>query len=266
MTEEVKELKEKLQKREIEVNGQELFFRSLLKALMYDLNSNLKIRGEYIPHMIINTGDDQMYLAVKGQDMSIEPFEVSNENFTYNKVPRCMVQPGGVNLLLDQLTNPYTRGYFSIEYNDNLYTFTAEFRRMPVKMSVNLKYILSTFTDALDVIQQCITHLSIIRNFTFSYMGQKIMCSYQMSESYDTEYQAEFDGLSSGDKNKTIEFEIEVETNIPIYSEKTVMAADEYVNMKPVVHTSGYYDDEDPEKDKKYSSINPVPINTIKNK
>lgn len=229
MTPEVKELKEKLQKSIIDVNGQELFFRSLLKALMYDLNDNLKIRDEYIPHIIVNVGEDLMYLAVKGENNAIEPFEVSNEDFVYNKIPRCVLKPGGVNLLTDQLTNPYQKGAFDIEYEGNSYRFFAEFRRMPVKMSVRLKYIFATFTDALDALQQCITHLAIIRNFSFSYMGQKIQCSYQMSDSYDTEYQAEFDGLTSGEKTKSIEFDIEVESNLPIYSPRTIMAADEYI-------------------------------------
>ena len=229
MTPEVKELKEKLQKGIIDVNGQELFFRSLLKALLYDLNDNLYIRDEAIPHIIINTGDDKMYLAYKGENNAIEPQEVSNENYVYNKIPRCVVKPGGVNLLFDQLTSPYQKGEFQIEYDDNLYKFVAEFRRMPLKVGAHLKYIFNTFTDALDAIQQCITHLAIVRNFSFSYMGQKIMCSYQMTDSYDTEFQAEFDGLTADEKLKSFEFDIEVESYIPIYSPKTIMSADEYI-------------------------------------
>lgn len=224
-------LKRKLQSGEKDVNGQEIFFRSLLKAYMFNLSNRLSLRDIPIPHMIINTGDDIMYRELKGQKQSIEPHEVSNEDYVYNIVPRACITPGSVNILFDQLTNPYVRGTFQIEDDDVIKSYVSEFRRLPVKMDVKMKYYFDTFTDALEVMQQFIVHLGIVQTFTFDYMGRKVIASYKIPESVDVETQFEFDGLSSeaNSKQKTFEVTIEIETNMPIFYPKTIMESSDYI-------------------------------------
>ena len=237
----MEKLTEDILSKKIDINNQELFVRSVLKGLMRELNESIMIRDKYVPHMIINTGDDKMYLAVKGQDFSIEPAEVSNESYVYNTIPRCIVTPGSLNLLFDQLTSPYTKGRYEIDTEDGVYSYVAEFRRMPMKLGVNLKYYLNTFTDALDITQKFITHLHIIQNYVISYMGQSIMCTYRIADSYDVEANLEFDGLSAESKFRTVSIELEVETNMPIYYPETSMPADSYIHELPrmVVRTPG---------------------------
>src|SRR5574344_641679 len=111
----------KLRTGEIDANNQSLFLSILIKGLIYNLNDKISVRGKYVPHYILNTGDDIMYLEVKGQDHSIEPLEVSNEDFIYSQIPRCMVQPTGINVQMDQLSNPYSHGRFEVEHNDMVY-------------------------------------------------------------------------------------------------------------------------------------------------
>ena len=77
----------KLRTGEIDANNQSLFLSILIKGLIYNLNDKISVRGKYVPHYILNTGDDIMYLEVKGQDHSIEPLEVSNEDYIYTMVP-----------------------------------------------------------------------------------------------------------------------------------------------------------------------------------
>ena len=107
MDDTLKELWNKLKGREIDINNQQLFFSIVAKGFIYKLNENLKLRGMSIPHYILNTGDDIMYLEVKGQDNSVEPINISNENFVYSQIPRCLVQPTGINVQMEQLTNPW---------------------------------------------------------------------------------------------------------------------------------------------------------------
>lgn len=232
----VKDIRKKVIREEIDINALENFFSKLLKGLMADLVDSIRVRGKAVPHLIINTGDDIMYLEVKGQDMSIEPGEVSNEKFVYNYVPRGVVTPAGIDILTDQLTSPYTRGQFQFEYDDNLYTFTAEFRRMPLKMQVNVKYYLDSFTDSLELIQYIVTHINFIRNYQIIYMGQSIPCSYRFPESLEEQFNAEFDGLSQDSKYKTVEIQLEIETNIPVFYPRTAIEGDltisgEYIYM-----------------------------------
>lgn len=220
---------ENIRKGIIDINNQELFFSALIKGLMLRLDDDISIRNIPIPHLIINTGDDTMYLERKGQNNAIEPLQISNEDYIYTVIPRCMVKPGGIDLLADQLTNPYTIGQFQYDDSENLLNLTAEFRRMPIKLTVELKYLTDTYRDLLELTQQIITKLSFIRTFNITYMGQMIQCSYRIPESFSGEYITDLDGTTTDSRAKSISISLEVETNIPVISPKTVMPADKFI-------------------------------------
>lgn len=220
------EISEMIKNETIDINTQESFLSKVIKGAMYDLNTIIKVRGKNVPHLIISTGDDTMYLDVKGQNQAIEPQDISNENYVYSIIPRGVVTPSGINLETDQLSSPYTRGRLQVEHDDVLYEMTAEFRRMPMTMRISIKYILDTFTDTLNLMQYIITHLSFVRTFTIIYMGQQITCSYRFPEAMEEQFNAQFDGLSTDTKHKTVDIELEVETNIPVFYPRTVIPAD----------------------------------------
>lgn len=226
MTNTTLQISEMIKNETIDINTQENFLSKVIKGVMYDLNTIIKVRGKNVPHLIISTGDDTMYLDVKGQNQAIEPQDISNENYVYSVIPRGVVTPSGINLETDQLSSPYTRGRLQVEHDDVLYEMTAEFRRMPMTMRISIKYILDTFTDTLNLMQHIITHLSFVRTFTIIYMGQQITCSYRFPEAMEEQFNAQFDGLSTDAKYKTVEIELEVETNIPVFYPRTVIPAD----------------------------------------
>lgn len=213
----------------VDVNNNELFISTLLKALLANLNKDLCLRGEEIPHFILNTGDDIMYLEVKGQDFAKEPYEISNENYVYNKIPRCIVNPEGIEILEDQITSPYTRGFFDIELEGITKGFNAEFRRVPLTITVNLKYYADSFTDALAITQMIITKMLFIRTFKFDYLGQTVQASYKIPTSYTTEKNITFDGGTTEQKLRTIDLSLSVETNMPVYNERTIIENDKFI-------------------------------------
>lgn len=230
-------LSNKIRRGEIDINNQSLFFSILIKGLLNKLHNDLKIRGIEIPHIILNSGDDILYLSVKGHDQSKEPYEVTNENHVYNIIPRCVVNPKGINLIPDQLTTPYSNGVFVYEGEDEITTFSAEFRRMPLTMSFEMTYLLDTYSDSIELIQQIISKLSFIQIYYITYMGQQIACSYKMPESFDSDYTVTVDGNYSDDKVKKISVNIEVETNFPIYNNRSVIQADNYIKSVNVIST-----------------------------
>lgn len=213
----------------IDCNNQSSFFGILIKGLMLDLRKYITIRGKVVPHYIPNTGDETMMLEVKGHDISIEPVEVSNENYIYTQTPRCVVTPHGITLQPDQLTSPYSNGVFQIEYDEQLFSFISEFRRMPLTMSFDLTYIVDSFTDFLELTQHVVSKMAFVRNFKIVYMGQTIKCSYKISESMDGEHTIEFDESESDNRRHKLPMSIEVETNFPVYSAETVMPTDKYI-------------------------------------
>ena len=213
----------------LDVNCQELFFPLVLKGLLVNLRNCIKIRGEGVPHIITHMGDDRMWLDARGYDNSIEPLQISNENSIYNIVPRCNVNPGGVSLDAGQMTNPYSVGQCQVQTDTGVYTLKGEFRRVTVKMSVELKYQTDSYTDLMEAIQCVLSNLAFVRTYDIMYMGQKIKCSYKIPDSFDGEHQMDLDGGISDGREHTMSMSIEVEANMPIFSNGTMILADKII-------------------------------------
>lgn len=213
----------------LDVNIQELFVSSLIKGLLFNLNKDIKIRNISVPHMILHTGDDRMWLETKGYDASIEPLTISNENNVYSIIPKCIVTPSSIDLDINQLTSPYSIGtlQYEVKSGDNMgvYALSGEFRRMPIKISVDLKYYTDSYTDMLELIQYIISNLVFIRTFNIVYMGQKIKCSYKIPENFGEEHTMEIDGAVSENREHSLNLSIEVESNIPVFNNKTITPA-----------------------------------------
>lgn len=222
-------IQNKIVKGEIDVNNNELFMSTLVKALLYNLESQMKLRDKNIPHFILNTGDDIMYLEHKGQNMAVEPLQVSNESYIYETVPRCIVDLSTMEVLEDQMTSPYTRGNFEIAVDDILHGFNAEYRRIPIKVSVSLKYYLDSFTDVLTITQHIISKMLFIRTFKFDYMGQTIQASYKVPTSYQGEKNITFDGGTTESKLRSISLDLDVESNFPVFDERTVIEDSNFI-------------------------------------
>lgn len=238
IAESTKNIIEQIRKGELDCNNRELFFSTLIKGLMLKLDDDISIRNRPVPHVTIHTGSDALYLERKGYNQSIEPLSISNEDYIYQIVPRCNVNLGGIELVPDQLTNPYSLGQFQLEDEDGIYTLKGEFRRMPVKLGVELKYMTDSYRDMLELIQQIITKLTFIRTFNITYMGQVIPCSYKIPESFSGEHLTELDGKTQDDKLHTMQINLEVETCFPVFSPKTVMSIEQCIsNIAPVVVT-----------------------------
>ena len=194
-----------------------------------NLRNCIKIRGEGVPHIITHMGDDRMWLDARGYDNSIEPLQISNENSIYNITPRCNVTPGGITLDVGQLTNPYSIGQCQVNTKYGAYTLKGEFRRVTVKMGVELKYQTDSHTDLMEAVQYVVSNLAFVRTYDIMYMGQKIKCSYKIPDSFDGEYPMDLDGGFSDGREHTMTLSIEVETNMPIFSNKTMVLADKII-------------------------------------
>lgn len=220
---------EKIRKGEIDINTREIFFSSLIKGLIYDLNGKIKVRNISVPHIILHTGDDRMWIEERGYDNSIEPAQISNESSIYNIIPRCNVNLANIDLDAAQLTNPYSIGNFQYEDENIFCSFSSEFRRMPIKISVELSYFTDSYTDMLELIQHVIANMSFVRTFDIVYMGQKIKCSYKIPDSFSDEHTMELDGTNMDNKSHKMSMSIEVESNMPIFNNRTVMQSSKII-------------------------------------
>ena len=232
---------ENIRKGVIDINNQELFFSTLIKGALRKLEEDIKIRNISVPHMIVHTGSDAFYLERKGQDMSKEPYSISNEDYIYSIIPRCIANPGSIDILTDQLTNPYSMGHLQYDSGDQLYEMVAEFRRMPIKLGLELKYETDSYRDMLELIQQIISKLMFIRTYDITYMGQTIKCSYRLPENFSDEHLMDIDGKTQDNKTHSLTISIEIETNLPVYEPRTIMSANQFIkrtklNIKEFAH------------------------------
>lgn len=217
---------DRVRKGDLNINVQELFFSALIKGLLVNLKNDIKIRNNSVPHYIIHTGDDRMWLETKGYDASVEPLIISNENAVYSIIPKCTVNPAGIDLDAAQLTSPYSIGtmqYINDDEYAGAYMLKGEFRRMPIKMTFELKYYVDSYTDMLELIQYVITNLAFIRTYEIIYMGQNIKCSYKIPESFSDEHTLDIDGSLSDNREHSLNLSIEVETNMPVFNNRTIM-------------------------------------------
>lgn len=233
----IKNIVDDVRKGILDVNVQELFFPLLIKGLLVNLRDDIFIRGESVPHYIMHTGDDRMFLQERGFDNSIEPLTISNENGIYSKIPKCIVNPGGVDFDTSQLTSPYSWGRFQLNVDDGdnvgLYALAGEFRRIPVKVTIELKYYVDSYTDMMELIQYITANLAFVRTYDIIYLGQNIKCSYKIPESFSDEHTMDIDGSMQDGREHTLSLSLEVESNIPIYNNKTVISATSIIT-KPI--------------------------------
>lgn len=228
-----KDIVQQIRSGALDINNQELFFPLLIKGLLLKLNNSIFIRKNAVPHYILHTGNDIMFLEHKGHNMSIEPGMVSNEDWIYSITPRCIVNPGGIDLDSAQLTSPYSIGKCQIETEDTVLSLSGEFRRVPLKLSVELKYYIESYTDMLELIQYIITKLAFVQTYNIVYMGQNITCSYKIPDSFGEEHTMDIDGAFQDSRDHTLSLSLEVETNIPVFSNRTMISSDTLItNIK----------------------------------
>lgn len=211
----------------IDINNQNLFFSTLIKGLLLNLDNDINIRNIPVPHLIIHTGDDTMFLNKKNYNYSS-----NNDENIYNIIPRCTVSPGNIDILVDQLSQPYSFGQLQYEDDNGTYVFVGEFRRMPIKLSCELKYYTDSYTDMLALMQQILTKLTFVKTFYMTYMGQSILCSYKLPESLQEEHLMDIDGTTTDNKSKTLTLSIEIETCLPVWNEKTIMPNTQIIKPK----------------------------------
>lgn len=228
------EIKEHIIKGGIDPNSCEDFFGGCIKAVLLWLNDNILLMKDgvtprKVPHFILNTGDELMYRELMNYQYD-RGGKVTDEDFVYNAIPRCIVETGSISTQPDQLTQPYVRGVFELPYDGQLWEFSAETRRVPVQLSLSLKYYIDSFQDALALSQRFITDILYIRTLKFQYMGETVQVSLKFPESFDTEKPTSLEFGNEG-RFKTISIDLQVDTNIPVYNPRTAVPTDKVISV-----------------------------------
>jgi len=211
----------------------ERFFSILIKGFLGFMTRNLVLYDEPIKHFILNTGSAYLYVEANGYELSWS--ETSGEDQMYMKMPRCVCEVGDIEVPTDELTNPFVNGtYERLSSKDNQYHgYNAEIRRLPIALTMNLRYVLSNFNEALVLIQEMFDKMSFQRYFTINYLGQRIECSIEFpTQNSTTINKIDFD--STEVNQKTIEISLRINSSYPIVNVDTEIENSKIIS-KPAV-------------------------------
>lgn len=202
----------------------ERYFSLLIKGILAYLNKNIILNGNSISHFIFNTGSSMMYIEKNGYEFSW--CETTGEDQMYMKMPRCVVELGDITVDTAELSSPFSRGFYEriSSIDGKMKEFSAEIRRTPIELTIDCKYVLSTFNESIILVQELIDKLLFQKYFYIVYLGQKIQCSIEFPNSNKIEFN-KIDMMSTETNQKNINIQLKVCSSYPIVNDKTEIDA-----------------------------------------
>jgi hypothetical protein len=211
----------------------ERFFSIVIKGCLNFLNRTILMYNEPINHFIFNTGSSYMYIESDGYEFKWS--ETTGEDQMYMHLPRCICEINDINIPISDLTNPYVRGIYERKSSKtNEYKgYNGQIRRLPLEISITLRYVLSNFNESIILAQEFIDKLVFQQYYQVNYLGQKIQCSIEFPVQTNINInKIDFD--STEPNQKTIEMQIKINTYYPIINELT-----EIENSKVITSLDG---------------------------
>ena len=194
-------------------NRDERFFSILIKGLISWLNRNIVLYNKSINHFIFNTGSSYMY--IENNEYGFSWCETTGEDQMYMHMPRCLIELQDINIPTEELTQPYSRGNYERHSGNFIKGFNAEIRRLPIELSLDLKYVLSNFNEQIVLIQELMDKIVFQKYFYITYLGQMIECSIEFPGNTNPEIN-KIDMSSPETNQKNLTLNIKVCSNYPL--------------------------------------------------
>lgn len=207
-------------------NKDERFFAILIKGVLSFLNNRMVLYDKPIKHYILSTGSTYLYLEKNGYEYSFN--ETSGEDSMYMEMPRCIVEIGDINIPMQELSSPYSRGSYDRIDEDELKNFNAEIRRLPIEWNVSLKYVLSNFNESIILLEELLNNFVWQQYFSITYLGQKIKCSIELPQFPKIEVNKP--DFSSDIHEKKIEINVKICSNYPLINQRSEIPCTMIIN------------------------------------
>jgi len=214
-------------------NRDERFFSILVKGVISWLNRNILLYNKSINHFIFDTGSSMIYMESNGYEYSLT--ETTGEDMMYMQLPRCVMTFNGVSIPQEELSSPFARGNYERRSGNMIRGYNAEIRRLPIEMTINLHYYLSTFNECLVLLQELFDKIVFQQYFNITYLGQLIRCSIEYSGDSNPELN-KIDLSSPDPAQKNISMDIKVASNYPIINERSAIPTDHVIENFGVIH------------------------------
>ena len=208
-------------------NRDERFFAVVMKGVIAWFNSNIVMYNKPIQHFILDTGSAYLYVENNGYEYTIN--ETTGEDMMYMQMPRCVIEMNDIAFPQEELSSPFSRGNYERRDGNNIRGFNAEIRRLPVEISLNLKYVFSNFNESIVVLQELIDKIIYQRYFKVTYLGQVIQCSIEFPQNANPEIN-QIDMTSAEVNQKNLTLDVKICTNYPIINERTEIATNAIIS------------------------------------
>ena len=209
-------------------NRDERFFSIVIKGLLSWLNRNIVLYNKSVNHFIFNTGSSYLYMESNGYEYSVT--ETTGEDSIYMKLPRCIVEISDINIPMEELSAPFSRGNYERRSGNQLQGFNAEIRRLPIEITINMKYYLSNFNETIILLQELIDKLVFQRYFNITYLGKVVQCSIEFPANYNPELN-KIDMSSPEPTQRNITLDIKICTNYPLIDTRTEIPTDKVISQ-----------------------------------
>ena len=227
-------------------NRDERFFSIVIKGLISYLNRNIVLYDESINHFIFNTGSSYLYVESNGYEYSME--ETSGEDTMYMKLPRCILELSDISIPTEELTSPFSRGYYERQNGNAIMGYNAEIRRLPIELTVNAKYYLSNFNESIVLLQELIDKMIFQNYFNITYLGNIIQCSIEFPGSMTPQLN-KIDMTSPEPNQRNITLDFKICTSYPIINERTEIGTDKVIEVFKVNVDPDYHESDDVNND-----------------
>lgn len=199
-------------------NRDDRFFSILIKGALGWLTNNIILYNKPIKHFIFNTGSSYMYIESNGYEFNWS--ETTGEDWIYMEMPRCIVEINDIRFPKEELTSPFSWGTYERLEDNTIKGFSAEIRRLPIELSISLKYVLSNFNECMVLSQELFDKIIFQRYFNIVYLGQTIKCSIEFPDNTKIEVN-KIDMTSSETNQKNINIDLVICSNYPQINERT---------------------------------------------
>ena len=207
-------------------NRDERFFALVVKGLISWLNRNIVLYNKSINHFIFNTGSSYLYMESNGYEYNLS--ETTGEDAMYMQLPRCILEISGIDFPMEELSAPFSRGNYERRSGNQLQGFNAEIRRLPIELSINMKYYLSNFNETIILLQELIDKIIFQQYFNIIYLGQTIQCSVEFPGNVNPEIN-KIDMTSPDPNQRNITFDVKICTNYPLINTRTEIPTDKVI-------------------------------------
>lgn len=207
-------------------NRDERFFSIVVKGMLSWLNRNIVLYDKSINHFIFNTGSSYLYMEDTGYEYNLS--ETTGEDTLYMTLPRCLVELADISFPQEELTSPFARGNYERRSGNMLCGYNAEIRRLPIELSINLRYYLSNMNESLILMQELVDKLIYQQYYNISYLGQVIQCSIEFPVNVNPEFN-KIDLASAEPIQQTITLALKICTNYPLINERTEIPTDKVI-------------------------------------